>query len=98
MWNLKKMIQMNLFTKYKLIKNKLMLPKGRELNYEFGVNWLYTTIHKINKNLLSLVAQLVKNPPAMQEIPVWFLSQEDPLEKELATFSSILGFPWWLSQ
>ena len=32
------MIQMNLFTKYKLIKNKLMLPKGRELNYEFGVN------------------------------------------------------------
>ena len=28
----KKMIQMNLFTKYKLIKNKLMLPKGRGLN------------------------------------------------------------------
>ena len=29
----------------------------------------------------SLVAQLVKNPPAMQETPVRFLSQEDPLEK-----------------
>ena len=29
----------------------------------------------------SLVAQLVKNPPAMQEAPVLFLSQEDPLEK-----------------
>ena len=32
-------------------------------------------------NLPSLIAQLVKNPPAMQEIPVQFLGQEDPLEK-----------------
>ena len=30
----------------------------------------------------SLIAQLVKNPPAMQEIPVQFLGQEVPLEKE----------------
>ena len=29
----------------------------------------------------SLIAQLVKNPPAMQETPVQFLGQEDPLEK-----------------
>ena len=29
----------------------------------------------------SLVAQLVKNPPAMQEAPVQFLGWEDPLEK-----------------
>ena len=29
----------------------------------------------------SLVAQLVKNPPAMQETPVRFLGQEDPLQK-----------------
>ena len=29
----------------------------------------------------SLIAQLVKNPPAVQETPVWFLDQEDPLEK-----------------
>ena len=29
----------------------------------------------------SLVAQLVKNPPAMQATPVQFLGQEDPLEK-----------------
>ena len=32
----------------------------------------------------------VKNPPAMQETQVWFLGQEDPLEKEMATYSSIL--------
>ena len=30
----------------------------------------------------SLIAQLVKNPPAMQDTPVWFLGQEDPLEKD----------------
>ena len=29
----------------------------------------------------SLIAQLVKNPPAMQETPVRFLGREDPLEK-----------------
>ena len=31
---------------------------------------------------ISLVAQLAKNLPAMQETPVWFLGQEDPLEKD----------------
>ena len=45
----------------------------------------------------SLIAQLVENPPAMQETPVQFLGREDPLEKEEATHSSILGLPWWLS-
>ena len=44
----------------------------------------------------SLVAQLVKNLPTMQEIRVQFLGQEDPLEKEIATLSSILALriPW----
>ena len=45
----------------------------------------------------SLVAQLVKNPPAMQETLVWFLGWQDLLEKGLATHPSILGLPWWLS-
>ena len=40
----------------------------------------------------SLVAQLVKNPPAMQETWVRSLSWEDPLEKEKATHSSILAW------
>ena len=40
----------------------------------------------------SIVAQLVKNPPAMQEARVQSLSQEDPLEKEVATHSSILAW------
>ena len=42
----------------------------------------------------SLVAQLVKNLPAMQETLVQFLGQEDPLEKGYTTHSSILGLPW----
>ena len=39
----------------------------------------------------SLLAQLVKNPPAIQETPVRFLGWEDPLEKGSATHSSILA-------
>ena len=34
-----------------------------------------------NRYRVFLIAQLVKNPPAMQETPVLFLGQEDPLEK-----------------
>ena len=41
---------------------------------------------------MSLVAQLVKNPPSTQETPVLFLGWEDPLEK--ATHSSILRLPY----
>ena len=33
-----------------------------------------------------------KNPPAMQEMQVWTLGQEAPLEKEMATHSSILAW------
>jgi len=42
------------------------------------------------------VAQMVKNLPAMQEIWVQSLGQEDPLEKGMATYSSILAcrIPW----
>ena len=44
----------------------------------------------------SLIAQSVKNPPAMQETWVRFLSQEDSLDKEMATHSGILAWriPW----
>ena len=44
----------------------------------------------------SLVAQTMKNLPAMQETWVQSLGQEDPLEKEMATHSSILAWriPW----
>ena len=44
----------------------------------------------------SLMAQVVKNLPMMQETQVRFLSGEDPLEKGMVTHSSILAWriPW----
>ena len=47
-------------------------------------------------NWASLVAQMVKNLPAMQETWVWSLGQEDPLEKGMATHSRINAWriPW----
>ena len=44
-------------------------PAGEGIGYPFQYSWA------------SLVAQLVKNLPAMQENLVQFLGQEDPLEK-----------------
>ena len=46
--------------------------------------------------MASLVPQLVKNPPAMQETWVRSLGWEDPLEKRKVTLSSILAWriPW----
>ena len=43
-----------------------------------------------------LVAQTVKNLPALQETRVQSLDQEDPLEKGMATHSSVLAWeiPW----
>ena len=56
----------------------------------------WTILKHIDVNEASLVAQPVKNLPAMQEIQVRSLSQEDPLEKEMATHASILAreIPW----
>ena len=45
---------------------------------------------------LSLVAQMVKNLPAMQETWVQSLGQEDPLKQEMANHSCMLAWriPW----
>ena len=57
---------------------------GEGISYPFQYSWA------------SLVAQLVKNPPAMQETSVQSLGWEDPLEKGKATHSHILTWriPW----
>ena len=46
----------------------------------------------LSLGMASLVAQMVKNLPTMQETWVQFLGWEDPLEKEMATYSSILAW------
>ena len=52
-----------------------------------------STLHQANA---SLVAQMVKNLPSLQETWVQSLGWEDPLEKGMATHSSILAWriPW----
>ena len=42
------------------------------------------------------MSRSVKNPPTMQDVQVLSLDREDPLEKEMATLSSILAWriPW----
>ena len=58
---------------------------GEGISYPLQASWA------------SLMAQLVKNLPAMWETWVRFLGWEDPLEKGQATHSSNLGLPWGLS-
>ena len=57
---------------------------GEGISYSLQYSWA------------SLVAQMVKNLPVMQETWVRSLDWEDPLEKEKATHSSILAWriPW----
>ena len=52
--------------------------------------------HPLLYSWASLVAQMIKNPPAMRETWVQSLVWEDPLEKGMATHSSILAWriPW----
>ena len=64
-----------------------MVARQASLSFTISQNVLkLTSIERA-----SLVAQLVKNPPAMQETWVWSLVWEDPLEKEKATHSSMLA-------
>ena len=53
---------------------------GKGIGYQLQYSWV------------SLVAQLVKNPPAIQETWVQFLGWEVPLEKGKATYSGILAW------
>ena len=52
--------------------------------------WEYDIYH------VTLLVQMVKNPPAMQETQVQSLHQDDPLEKRMGTHSSVLAWiiPW----
>ena len=66
----------------------------REMAEDITQEWAF--YHDVLKRRASLVAQTVKNPPAMRETWVRSLDWEDPLEKGKATHSSILTWriPW----
>ena len=57
---------------------------------------LFSIPHYVKYTRASLVAQRLKHLPAMQETWIRSLGWEDPLEKEMATHSSILAWkiPW----
>ena len=68
-------------------KSGMLLSMGhKESNMTQWMNWTDC----------SLVALTVKNLSAMWETQVWYLSQKEPLEKGMATYSSILAWriPW----
>ena len=73
--------------------------KFQKAKHEFFMWQLFTlhlyciyNLHSIYIILASLVAQMVKSLPAVQETCVQSLGWEDPLEKEVATHSSILAW------
>ena len=74
---------------------------GKESDYKTGDPGLIPGLgrfpgegigYPLQDSWASLVAQMVKNLPAMQEIWVQSLGWEDPLEKGMATVSSILAW------
>ena len=61
-------------------------------SFLFQHRWSCRTKNLVHWVTASLVAQTVKNLPAMWEIWVWSLGWEDPLEEGMATHSSILAW------
>ena len=74
----------------------LLIIRSMRVSQRAGQFWFKNSTHQ---SQASLVAQMVKNLPAVQETQVHSLGWEDPLEKEMATQSSVL--PWeipWMEE
>ena len=78
-------------TLIKLSLNCIYLPLSSQILIGFLSLWILLFL--VAK--ASLLAQMAKNLPVIQESQVWSLGQEDPLEKGMAIHSSILA---WLIQ
>ena len=72
------------------------MPRGRAPRRRLAARHTDKEVFLKRTRGASLVAQLVKNPPAMWETWVRSLGGEDPLEQGKATYSSILAWrtPW----
>ena len=81
-----------------VVVNSAAMNIGMHVSFQInGFLWIYAKEWdwwwKVSSNIwASLVAQMVKNPPAVQETQVWSQGQEDPLEKGMATHSGILAW------
>ena len=69
---------------------------GDQVHYQWVILLWKKIFVALSLNSASLVAQMVKNLPAMQETQVWSLGRENPQEKRMATHSSIFAWriPW----
>ena len=75
---------------HKVLCKRPVSPVKTLLVYLFYISQTICTA--LGLRWASLVAQTVKNPPAMQVTRIRSLGQEDPLEKGMATYSSILAW------
>ena len=84
---------------WKFSVHVLLKPSLKDLEYYLAIMWnecndeVDLTFFGIVFLWASLIAQLVKYPPAMQEILVQFLGGEDPLKEGQTIHSSISGLP-----
>ena len=94
-----------------IIRSLALLPNFKNISISKALcklmqTWLFWTffplfswndfINNLGVNWASLVAHMIQSLPAMQETQVWSLGWEDPLEKGMATHSSIFAWriPW----
>ena len=94
-----KLVSIELVMLFKHLSHPLSPPSppALSLSQHQGLFLWVDSLHQVAKVLeLPLVAQMVKNPPAVQETRVQSLDQEDPLKEGMATHSSILAWkiPW----
>ena len=80
-----------------ILSTEILIPTFKEWPYTLWVRQTSRLFHyRVTCYRTSLVAQMVKNLPSMQETRVWSLGWEDPLEKNMANDSSLLAWriPW----
>ena len=71
-----------------MLSSKSLIVSG--LTFRSLINFEFTFVYGVRR--ASLVAQMVKNPPAMRETWVRSMGWEDALEKEMATHFNILAW------
>ena len=71
-------------------------PNPTPVGHQRAPSWAPRAIEQVPTNWASLVAQTVKNLPEMKGTQAQFLGWENPLEKGMATHSSVLAWriPW----
>ena len=93
---LKDLKRISSFSPYSCFHDYIRFLKKQTNNHSISRSCRVFSIAHLGRNWASLVAQMVKNQPLVQETQVWSLGHEDPLEKGMATHSGILAWriPW----